>query len=137
MLIIIEFVIVTINWLLLALMGSGVGIGEKMSFSFEFLIMLILGFMMIMIGNYIPTVRQNNTLGIKLPWTLKNEKCWNLTHRIAGKLYVIGGLITIAMAMAMKIWKFDSSVFFIVDIAVIMPLLIVIPSAYAYMHRND
>ncbi len=137
MLIIIEFVIVTINWLLLALMGSGVGIGEKMSFSLEFLIMLILGFMMIMIGNYIPTVRQNNTLGIKLPWTLKNEKCWNLTHRFAGKLYVIGGLITIAMAMAMKIWKFDSSVFFIVYIAVIMPIVIVIPSAYAYMHRND
>lgn len=137
MLIIIEFVIVTINWLLLALMGSGVGIGEKMSFSFEFLIMLILGFMMIMIGNYIPTVRQNKTLGIKLPWTLKNEKCWNLTHRFSGKLYVIAGIITLAMAMAMKIWSINPVAVFVAYIIVGIPLMIVIPTFYAYQHRND
>ena len=136
-LILITFLMVGVNWFMLALMGSGAAIGDKMSIGFQWAIMLLVGFVLVTLGNYMPTVRQNKTLGIKLPWTLKNEKCWNLTHRFAGKLYVIGGLITIAMAMAMKIWKFDSSVFFIVYIAVIMPILIVIPFAYAYMHRND
>ena len=49
----------------------------------------------IVIGNYLPKCRQTYTLGIKLPWTLANEENWNKTHRMAGPLWMISGLITL------------------------------------------
>lgn len=54
---------------------------------------VMLGIMFVLIGNYLPKIKQNNTLGIKIPWTLKNEENWNKTHRLSGKLWVAGGLL--------------------------------------------
>ncbi len=44
-------------------------------------------------GNYLPKIRRNSTLGIKIPWTLNNEENWNKTHRWASKLWVAGGFL--------------------------------------------
>lgn len=49
--------------------------------------------MFIFIGNYLPKVKQNRTLGIKISWALNNEENWNKTHRFGGKVWVVGGLI--------------------------------------------
>ncbi len=35
---------------------------------------VMVGILLVVIGNYLPKVRQNYTLGIKLPWTLESEK---------------------------------------------------------------
>jgi uncharacterized membrane protein len=56
---------------------------------------LPLGIMFVAIGNYMPKVKQNYTLGIKITWTLSNEENWNATHRFAGKTWFLGGLIMI------------------------------------------
>ena len=57
------------------------------------LMSMLFGLMFIVIGNYLPKCRQNYTMGIKVPWTLNNEENWNATHRFAGKVWVIGGLV--------------------------------------------
>lgn len=62
-------------------------------FSFGMLTPAMLGIMFIFIGNYLPKIKQNRTLGIKISWTLNNEENWNKTHRFGGKVWVIGGLI--------------------------------------------
>ena len=49
----------------------------------------------ILIGNYLPKCRQTYTMGIKLPWTLADEENWNKTHRMAGPLWMICGLVTL------------------------------------------
>lgn len=59
-------------------------------------IMFLLGLIFVITGNYLPKCRQNYTVGIKLPWTLDDEENWNHTHRMAGKLWIIGGLVMIA-----------------------------------------
>ena len=46
-----------------------------------------------------PKLKQNYTIGIKVPWTLNSEENWNMTHRMAGKLYVIAGVISIIIAL--------------------------------------
>mgnify|MGYP000101993932 CR=1 FL=1 len=51
------------------------------------------------IGNYMPKLKQNYTIGIKVPWTLNSEENWNMTHRMAGKLYVVAGVISIIIAL--------------------------------------
>ena len=50
------------------------------------------------IGNYLPKCRQNYTIGIKISWALANEENWNVTHRFAGKLWVLGGFFMLFLA---------------------------------------
>lgn len=54
---------------------------------------MMLGIVFVIMGNNMPKVTQNATLGIKIPWTLANEENWNKTHRFAGKLWVAGGVV--------------------------------------------
>ncbi|MGI6029251.1 MAG: SdpI family protein [Candidatus Heteroscillospira sp.] len=58
-------------------------------------ICLAVGLIFIIIGNYLPKCRQSYTMGIRLPWTLSSEENWNRTHRMAGKLWVLGGFLFI------------------------------------------
>ncbi|MBQ1270530.1 MAG: SdpI family protein [Clostridia bacterium] len=53
------------------------------------------GLMFAVMGNYLPKIKQNYTLGIKLTWTVNNEDNWNATHRFGGKVWVIGGILMI------------------------------------------
>ena len=53
---------------------------------------LFMGLVFLMIGNYMPKCKQNYTIGIKLKWTLENEENWYATHRLAGKIWMAGGL---------------------------------------------
>ncbi len=56
---------------------------------------LVVGMVGVFTGNYMPKCRQNRTLGIRLPWTLKDEDNWNRTHRLAGPLYMLAGVLFI------------------------------------------
>ncbi len=87
-------------------------------------IIVFMGVLFIIIGNYLPKCRQSYTMGIKLPWTLDNEENWNKTHRFAGTLWVIGGIVIIATAI------FESFIIFFS----IMLLMVIIPTIYSYMH---
>lgn len=59
----------------------------------EVIMPIVLGFVFVIVGNYLPKCKQNYTIGIKIPWTLNSEENWNKTHRFAGILWVIGGII--------------------------------------------
>ena len=60
---------------------------------------LFMGVLLIVIGNYAPKARQNYTIGIKLPWTLANEENWNKTHRLAGYLWIISGILLVVLTL--------------------------------------
>jgi uncharacterized membrane protein len=62
------------------------------------LALLLLGIVFAIVGNYLPKCRQNYTIGIKIVWTLSDEENWNATHRLAGKLWMIGGLLLMLCA---------------------------------------
>ena len=57
------------------------------------LVTAFLGMLFIVIGNYLPKTKRNHTIGIRIPWTLSDDKNWHKTHRMAGKLWVLGGLL--------------------------------------------
>ena len=80
---------------------------------------MFVGVIFIIIGNYLPKMRQNYTIGIKLPWTLANEENWNKTHRLAGYMYIILGMFIIMVAL---IDAFNSLIFML--IAVLISVLI-------------
>lgn len=89
-----------------------------------FIVILFMGILLILIGNYLPKCKQSYTMGIKLPWTLENEENWNKTHRFAGVLWVIGGILIIATAI------FESPIIF----GIIVGVMIIIPIIYSYMY---
>ncbi|KXT77325.1 SdpI family protein [Streptococcus sp. DD13] len=61
-------------------------------------VLALLGLIFLIMGNYMPKLKVNHTVGIRLPWTLQNEDNWHKTHRLAGKLWVLGGLILLLEA---------------------------------------
>ena len=87
---------------------------------------LIIGAMFVIIGNYLPKCKQSYTMGIKLPWTLNDEQNWNATHRLAGKLWVAGGVLTMLCAVLPPVATF------IVMMGVLLVMLVV-PTVYSYL----
>lgn len=112
----------------LSLFSSGVMFSASMGAEFNSskLMLGFIGLMFVVIGNYLPKCKQNSTLGIKLPWTLGNEENWNKTHRLGGKVWVIGGLL-----MMLMIFLPESFIPY-----VIVPVLLIIaliPTVYSYV----
>ncbi|MSS77118.1 SdpI family protein [Anaerococcus sp. AGMB00486] len=81
---------------------------------------VFIGLIFIIIGNYLPKVRQNYTLGIKIPWTLANEENWNKTHHLAGILYIVLGIFLI-LATFIDLFKNLFPMLIVVIIAVLIP----------------
>ncbi|MCB7409495.1 SdpI family protein, partial [Dorea longicatena] len=83
---------------------------------------LIIGLMLLVIGNYLAKTKQNYSAGIRIPWTLSSEENWNRTHRFSSRLFIFCGLAMIANGFL------DSKIL----LFFIMAVLIVIPYAYSF-----
>jgi uncharacterized membrane protein len=70
---------------------------------------LLVGMVLVIVGNYLPKYRQNYTIGIKLPWTLNSEENWNATHRFAGRIWVAGGMIVLLTALLPGVYAFAAA----------------------------
>lgn len=87
----------------------------------------MLGVMFMVIGNYMPKVKQNYTLGIKVIWALHNEENWNATHRFGGKVWVAGGFIIFLLA-------FFPEKFFVMAVLPLILILAAVPMLYSYLY---
>ncbi|HJC11770.1 MAG TPA: SdpI family protein [Candidatus Blautia merdigallinarum] len=90
---------------------------------------ILMGVLFILLGNYLPKLRQNYTIGIKLPWTLCSEENWYRTHRLGGKLFIIGGIL-VALDGVAGIWLGDTIIFTIM-IGILL-ICIVISVGYSF-----
>ncbi len=52
-----------------------------------------IGIMFAIIGNYFGKLQSSFFIGIRTPWTLSSDTVWRKTHRLAGKLFVVAGLL--------------------------------------------
>lgn len=65
----------------------------------EKLVMILVGVLLLVLGNLMPKVRSNFFLGFKTPWSLSSEAVWHKTHRLGGKVFFFGGLLIIVCAV--------------------------------------
>ncbi len=86
-----------------------------------------IGVLFIILGNYFKTIQPNYFIGIKTPWTLENETIWKETHRMAGKLWFVGGLIVVVASLVLDN-KLNLTVFLIVT-----GIITVVPIVYSYI----
>ena len=92
--------------------------------SVDMVMPLLVGALFIVVGNLLPKCRQTYTMGIKLPWTYASEKNWNATHRFGGKVWVIGGIITMLTAFFGNFWILMG----------ILLLMVLLPTVYSYAY---
>lgn len=76
--------------------------------------MLAVGSLFIVIGNYMPKMKQSYTIGIKIPWTLDSEENWNRTHRLAGYMFMLGGMLIIISTFIQQFWLVPVAMIFMV-----------------------
>lgn len=86
---------------------------------------LVLGIIFLFVGNYLPKCKQSYTVGIKTPWALHDEENWNKTHRLAGFLWIIGGILIIICSL------FFSTM--VIPFFAIILAMTVIPYVYSYL----
>ena len=99
------------------------GYGVRM----EVIMPVLMGLVFVIIGNYLPKCQQNYTIGIKIPWTLNNEENWNKTHRFAGRLWTVCGLVILLTGFFGGFWIFFG----------IVLLMVLAPFVYSYiLHRK-
>lgn len=55
---------------------------------------LLLALFMGLLGNYMPKLKPSPIIGIRTPWTLRNEEVWVKTHRFGGKLLLGASVVT-------------------------------------------
>jgi immunity protein, SdpI family len=81
------------------------------------------GLLLAILGNFMGKFTRNFFAGIRTPWTLASEEVWLRTHRLAGKLFVAGGLL-IALAALIGAGQ--------VGVGAIILAMVVIPVVYSY-----
>lgn len=100
--------------------------GESLGYSMMsgLLAQIFMGLVMIVIGNYLPKTHRNYIIGIRLPWTLENDENWRKTHRLAGKIWVLGGLLLFLNSF---VQLYVYWVFFLT-----LLLVVLMPGVYSY-----
>lgn len=89
------------------------------------LVTTFLAIVFIVIGNYLPKIQRNATVGIRIPWTFSDDKNWYKTHRMAGKLWVIGGLIILLESFIQVALPYV--------MGVVIAIMIVVPIVYSFI----
>jgi uncharacterized membrane protein len=82
------------------------------------------GLLLAVIGNILGKTRRNFFVGLKTPWTLASAEVWLRTHRLGGRLFVIGGLAVVAASLLGVGW--------IVTLVVVIAAAM-IPIAYSFL----
>lgn len=90
---------------------------------------VLIGIVFIVFGNYMPKLQQNYTVGIKMPWTLNSTENWNRTHRLGGRLFIVGGILMILGGFSGGVLGEEG---FLILVFGIILLCAVIPCIYSF-----
>ena len=84
-----------------SLLGGALTLGTGLGYEMHVgtVVPVFVGLLFLILGNYLPKLRRNRTMGIKLPWTLASEENWTRTHRVAGFTWVAAGLLMLLSAL--------------------------------------
>ena len=68
-------------------------------FDMTFIVNIVIGFIFIILGNYLPKIKRNYTIGIRTSWALNSDENWSRTHRFSGYVFVLSGMLYIIFSM--------------------------------------
>jgi uncharacterized membrane protein len=92
----VAFIIVLHAILLLTLLGGVSWMGRAPA--------LLVGTLLVLVGNVVPRLRPNLVLGIRTTRILQDERAWARTHRLSGYALVALGVIVLAATVFARQW---------------------------------
>ena len=95
------------------------GLALGMDIDIGVLVNIMVGTMFIILGNYVHKVKQNYTVGMKLPWTLNSEENWNRTNRMTGWILILSGLLFLMNSLLLK----TEIVFAVILLVILVPMI--------------
>lgn len=54
---------------------------------------LIIGTVVMILGNIMPQAKKNFIFGLRTPWTLSNDKVWAISNRFTGRIFLLAGFL--------------------------------------------
>lgn len=93
-------------------------LGTALGWAIDVVQIVILGVsaLFVGIGTQLSSIPRNPWYGYRTPRTLRSDRAWERTHRVAGPIMVIGGLImglTTLLRPDLALWAILGSIFFI------------------------
>lgn len=92
----------------------------------QMIVLMGIGVLFVFLGNYMSRIRFNYTMGIKTPWTLASEEVWRRTHRLAGPLWFIAGIIVFILAFL------PGELAFII-MMITIAIIVLVPVLYSFL----
>ncbi len=62
----------------------------------------ILNLFFLVTGYFLPKIKRNSMFGIRVPFTLMDGEVWDKTHALGGKLWVLAGIVGLALTFITK-----------------------------------
>ena len=83
---------------------------------------LTLGIVFLVLGNYMPKVKQNSTVGFRVSWTRNSQENWRRTNRLGGWVMVLGGVFLLGNMIFQFQWLW----------ILVLAVIVVVPLSYSY-----
>ena len=91
------------------------------------LVLALIGIIFMVLGNFSKTFKQNYFMGLRTPWTLESEEVWKSTHKLAGVIWLLGGLLILVLSMVLP-----SNMNIILFLSIVVAMVL-IPTIYSYV----
>jgi len=90
-----------------------------------------MGILFLLMGNVMPKVQSNWFIGVRTMWTLESEHSWFMTHRLAGWVFSVGGIVLLLTSFFLPMRGL-----YIPIIVLVVATLLLIPYSY-FVWRGD
>ena len=66
------------------------------------LICILLGISMVIMGNFMPKLRNNGIIGLRTPWSMKNDVTWKKSQLFGGISCMVCGVLMVVLGIFME-----------------------------------
>jgi uncharacterized membrane protein len=91
------------------------------------------GFLMMVVGNFLGRIQPNWFIGIRTPWTLSSDEIWRKTHRLGGRVFVAGGFLFMLCALLPGALGLPT----VIALVVVLVVIPVLYSLYLWMRERS
>ena len=78
-----------------AIINSGYGEAARLDHA----VPVALGALFVLLGYAAPQIKQNYTIGVRLPWTLESVAAWDAAHITVGRAWIVTGTVTALLGL--------------------------------------
>jgi uncharacterized membrane protein len=100
-------------------------------FKADKLVLPVVGLFFAFMGNLMHSIKPNYFAGLRTPWTLEDNDTWRATHRLAGKLWFVGGIVLTILTLLLP-----AKAGFVTFMSVIF-VMVIIPVIYSYIYYKN